>query len=129
MTKPFSVGELTARIRVALRHSSSVDEHFPIYNIGDLELDASKRIVKIRGELISLTPNEYELLRVFIQNAGKVLTHHQLLHKVWGSGYEEDAHVLRVNISNLRRKIESDPSRPGYILTESGVGYRFREIE
>jgi len=78
------------------------------------------------GREISLTPTEYELLRLLVQNAGKVLTHRQLLHQVWGSAYETEAHLLRVNMSNLRRKIEPDPTRPRYILTEPGVGYRLR---
>lgn len=129
LTKPFSVGELTARIRVALRHANLTDEAQPVYNVNDLELDILNRIVKLHGEEISLTPTEYEILKVFFQHAGRVLTHHQLLHLVWGAGYEEDAHILRVNISNLRRKIENDPAKPGYILTESGVGYRFKAMD
>jgi two-component system, OmpR family, KDP operon response regulator KdpE len=129
LTKPFGVGELTARIRVALRHTATGDETQPVLKIQDLELDLVKRLVKLNGEEVSLTPTEYELIKIFFQNAGKVLTHHQLLHLVWGVGYEEEAHILRVNISNLRRKIETDPARPGYILTESGVGYRFRAMD
>ncbi len=129
LTKPFGVGELTARIRVALRHNAQKDESSPVLAVGELELDLTNRIVKHKGEEVNLTPNEYEILKVFFQNAGKVLTHHQLLHLVWGTGYESDSHILRVNISNLRRKIEIDPSKPIYITTESGVGYRFKAME
>jgi two-component system, OmpR family, KDP operon response regulator KdpE len=129
LTKPFSVGELTARIRVALRHASLVEGERPVFEVDGLELDVVKRIVKLRGIEISLTPTEYELLKIFLQNAGKVLTHHQLLHLVWGTGYEEDSHILRVNISNLRRKIETDPAKPHFITTESGVGYRFLSMD
>ena len=129
LTKPFSVGELTARIRVALRHASLVEGEHPIFEVDGLELDVVKRVVKLRGIEISLTPTEYELLKIFLQNSGKVLTHHQLLHMVWGTGYEEDSHILRVNISNLRRKIETDPAKPHFITTESGVGYRFLSMD
>ncbi len=89
-------------------------------------MDLSRRLVSIRGEEISLTPTEYDILRLLMQNAGKVITHHHLLRQVWGNAYESEMHILRVNISNLRRKIELDPSRPHYILTEPGVGYRLR---
>lgn len=129
LTKPFGVGELTARIRVALRHANPSMEEQPVVKIRGLEMDLVNRQVKLDGEEITLTPNEYELLKVLMQHSGKVITHRQLLHLVWGSGYEDDAHMLRVNISNLRRKIEADPTRPVYILTESGVGYRFRSME
>jgi two-component system, OmpR family, KDP operon response regulator KdpE len=129
LTKPFSVGELTARIRAALRHAIPAAEALPIVRFQNLELDVVNRVVKLNGEEISLTPNEYELLKVFVQHAGKVLTHRQLLHLVWGVGYEQEAHLLRVNISNLRRKIEADPARPGFIQTESGVGYRFHPMD
>jgi two-component system KDP operon response regulator KdpE len=86
----------------------------------------SRRLVSVRGNEISLTPTEYDILRLLMQNAGRVITHHHLLRQVWGTAYESEMHILRVNISNLRRKIESDPSRPHYILTEPGVGYRLR---
>ncbi len=125
LTKPFSVGELMARIRTALRHSELSERTDSIFEIDTLRLDMVRRVVSLRGDEISLTPTEYELLKVLMQNAGKVLTHHQLLLKVWGSGYQEDAHLLRVNISNLRRKIEDDPANPTFIQTESAVGYRF----
>jgi two-component system, OmpR family, KDP operon response regulator KdpE len=114
---------------VALRHTIQKEDSSPVLVVGELELDLLNRTVKNKGEEVSLTPNEYELLKVFFQNAGKVLTHRQLLHLVWGIGYETDSHILRVNISNLRRKIEADPSNPIYITTESGVGYRFKAMD
>ena len=125
LTKPFSSGELMARMRVALRRSMQTSSE-PVFETGDLKVDLAHREVLIRGQEILLTPTEYDLLRVLVQNAGKVLTHRQLLRQVWGSAYEAEAHLLRVNMSNLRRKIEPDPTRPHYILTEPGVGYRLR---
>jgi two-component system KDP operon response regulator KdpE len=125
LTKPFGVGELLARIRVALRRASKpVTE--PIFQIDELKVDFGRRLVFLDEMEISLTPTEYDLLRALVQNAGKVLTHRQLIRMVWGSSYEEEAHLLRVNISNLRHKIEPDPAQPRFILTEPGVGYRFR---
>jgi two-component system KDP operon response regulator KdpE len=125
LTKPFGVGELLARIRVMLRRSlAQVPE--PVIHIDELEIDLARRLVRLRGETVALTPTEYELLRLLAVNAGKVLTHRQMLKQIWGAGYVEQPHVLRVNISNLRHKIEANASRPRYILTESGVGYRFR---
>lgn len=125
LTKPFGVGELLARIRAMLRRSlQQIPE--PVYRIDDLEVDLARRLVLLREEEISLTPTEYDLLRLFVVNAGKVLTHRQLLKQIWGAAYLEQPHILRVNISNLRHKIENDASRPRYILTESGVGYRFK---
>jgi two-component system, OmpR family, KDP operon response regulator KdpE len=125
LSKPFGVGELLARIRAALRRSLQ-EAPEPLYRIDDLEVDLTRRRVSARGEEVQLTPTEYELLRLFVTHAGKVLTHSQILRQIWGVGYVEQPHVLRVNISNLRRKIERDPSRPSYILTEPGVGYRLR---
>jgi two-component system KDP operon response regulator KdpE len=125
LTKPFSSGELLARMRVALRRSMQATSE-PVFQIDDLRVDLARRQVMLAGEEIPLTPTEYDLLRLFVQNAGKVLTHRQILRQVWGSGYESEAHLLRVNMSNLRRKIEPDPTRPHYILTEPGVGYRLR---
>ncbi len=125
LTKPFSSGELMARMRVALRRSMQTSSE-PVFETGDLKVDLAHRKVLIAEQEILLTPTEYDLLRVLVQNAGKVLTHRQLLRQVWGSAYEAEAHLLRVNMSNLRRKIEPDPSRPHYILTEPGVGYRLR---
>jgi two-component system KDP operon response regulator KdpE len=125
LTKPFSTGELMARMRVALRRMSyTLDE--PVLQVDNLKMDVSRRFVTVDDAQISLTPTEYEILRLLLQNAGKVLTHRQLLKQVWGTAYEGEMHILRVNISNLRRKIEPDPSRPHYLLTEPGVGYRIR---
>jgi len=125
LTKPFSTGELMARMRAALRHTtqSAVD---PVFEIDNLKVDLTRRQVKIDNEEISLTPTEYDLLRILVQNAGRVLTHRQMLRQVWGNAYEGEMHLLRVNMSNLRRKIEPDPTRPRYIITEPGVGYRLR---
>jgi two-component system KDP operon response regulator KdpE len=125
LTKPFSVGELMARLRVALRHAAPREDS-PIFNSGELTVDLARRAVTVAGKEVQLTPTEYDLLKLLITYAGKVLTHHQILRQVWGTGYEDEAHLLRVNISNLRRKIEADPARPTYILTEPGVGYRLR---
>jgi len=125
LTKPFGTGELMARMRVVMRRQSSKPEE-PILQVDELRMDLSRRLVSIRGEDISLTPTEHDILRLLMQNAGKVITHHHLLRQVWGNAYESEMHILRVNISNLRRKIELDPSRPHYILTEPGVGYRLR---
>ncbi|MFH0785878.1 MAG: response regulator [Pseudomonadota bacterium] len=125
LTKPFGVGELLARIRVMLRRSlQQLPE--PVYRIDDLEVDLARRLVLLRGEEISLTPTEYDLLRLFVTNAGKVMTHRQILKQIWGAAYLEQPHILRVNVSNLRHKLETDASRPRYIVTESGVGYRFK---
>ncbi len=125
LMKPFSVGELNARIRVALRHSYKTETQ-PVFQVDGLRVDLVRRVVTLDGQEVSLTPNEYELLKLLVKHAGRVVTHRQLLHEVWGADYEMEAHLLRVNISNLRRKIEVDPAQPHYILTESGVGYRLR---
>ncbi len=125
LTKPFGTGELMARMRVALRrHTNKTDE--PVFRVEKLTMDVSRRLVMLGEQELSLTPTEYDLLRLLMQNAGKVLTHRQLLRQVWGTVYESEMHLLRVNISNLRRKIEPDPSRPHYLVTEAGVGYRMR---
>lgn len=125
LTKPFSTGELMARMRVAMRHLAGKPDE-PVLQVDNLQMDLSRRLVTVNDNQVSLTPTEYEILRLLLQNAGKVLTHHQLLRQVWGTAYESEMHILRVNISNLRRKIEPDPSRPHYLLTEPGVGYRIR---
>jgi two-component system KDP operon response regulator KdpE len=125
LTKPFGTGELMARMRVALRRMAHAPDE-PVFQVDDLKMDISRRLVTVGDTQISLTPIEYEILRLLLQNAGKVLTHRQLLRQVWGAAYESEIHILRVNISNLRRKIEPDPSRPHYLLTEPGVGYRIR---
>jgi len=125
LTKPFGTGELMARMRVVMRRlAGKLDE--PILQVDNLKMDLSRRIVTVNDNQISLTPTEYEILRLLLQNAGKVLTHHHLLRQVWGTAYESEMHILRVNISNLRRKIEPDVSRPHYLITEPGVGYRLR---
>lgn len=125
LTKPFSLGELLARLRAALRRTTQTDGE-PVYTYGNLKVDLSQRFVKVSDHEVQLTPNEYELLRVLIVNAGKVLTHRYLLREVWGAEYGEESHMLHVNISNLRRKIEPNPGRPQFIITEPGVGYRLR---
>jgi two-component system KDP operon response regulator KdpE len=125
LTKPFGTGELMARMRVVMRRLTGKSDE-PVLQVDDLKMDLSRRIVTIKENQISLTPTEYEILRLLLQNAGKVLTHRQLLRQVWGAAYESEMHMLRVNISNLRRKIESNPSRPHYLVTEPGVGYRIR---
>ena len=125
LTKPFGVGELMARIRVTMRHAKTESEP-PIFEDSDLKVDLSLRQVWARGKVIDLTPTEYDLLRLLVNNAGKVLTHRQILREIWGIVYENESHLLRVNISNLRRKIETDPTRPAHILTEPGVGYRLK---
>ncbi len=125
LTKPFGVGELMARLRVALRRSLHTEAE-PVFTNGSLIVDLSKREVQVDGKLVSLTPTEYDLLKTFIKYAGKVLTHTQLLRLIWGTAYESETHMLQVNISNLRRKIEPDPVRPSFIITEPGVGYRLK---
>ncbi|MBK9925117.1 MAG: response regulator [Anaerolineales bacterium] len=125
LTKPFGTGELMARMRVVMRRLANKSDE-PILQVDSLKMDLSHRLVMVSEKEISLTPTEYDILRLLMQNAGKVLTHRQLLRQVWGTAYESEMHLLRVNISNLRRKIETDPSRPHYLVTESGVGYRIR---
>jgi two-component system, OmpR family, KDP operon response regulator KdpE len=126
VTKPFGMGELLARVKAALRRSLQQAPE-PVFRIDELQVDLPHRRVTVRGEEVPLTPTEYELLRMLVTHAGKVLTHGQILKRIWGVAYLEQPHVLRVNISNLRRKIEADPSRPRYIVTEPGVGYRMKD--
>lgn len=128
LTKPFGVSELLARLRAALRRAARVQQSEPSFRTGHLEVDFESRLVRVKGEVVQLTPTEYDLLKVFVQNSGRVLTHRQLLHKVWGRGYEEDLQILRVNVSNLRRKVESEPKQPALLVTEPGVGYRLRTL-
>jgi two-component system KDP operon response regulator KdpE len=125
LTKPFSMGELMARLRVALRHAAPTEDA-PIFSSGELTVDLARRVVTVGQREVQLTPTEYDLLKLLVMHAGKVVTHPQILRQVWGLGHEENAHMLRVNMSNLRRKLEADPTRPTYILTEPGVGYRLR---
>ena len=127
LTKPFGVGELMARLRVALRRSAQADNE-PVFSTGNLVVDLNQREVRVNECPIALTPTEYDLLRTLVKHAGKVLTHDQLLRSVWGTAYESETHMLQVNISNLRRKIEPDPARPVYLVTEPGVGYRLKVL-
>jgi two-component system, OmpR family, KDP operon response regulator KdpE len=124
LTKPFGMGELLARIRTVLRRQSTGNSE-PVFSIGGLVVDLANRLVTVNDMEVQLTPTEYDILRSLVTNAGKVLTNRQLLKQVWGEGYE-DLHILRVNVSNLRHKLEPDPSRPTYIHTEPGVGYRLK---
>ncbi|MCC6456711.1 MAG: response regulator [Caldilineaceae bacterium] len=125
LTKPFGMGELMARLRVLIRRMANPTPD-PILTSGPLQIDLTRRQVRVEGKEIQLTPTEYDLLRILATHAEMVLTHRQLLHEVWGQGYTDELHLLRVNMSNLRRKIELDPSRPRHIITEPGVGYRLR---
>lgn len=128
VTKPFYPNELTARIRTALRHSrnSSPSE---IYKALDLEINFDKRIILLKGKQVHLTQIEYRLLSLLAQNAGRVLTYNAILHRIWGPYAEKNNQILRVNMANIRRKIEANPAQPQYVFTEVGVGYRMRENE
>ena len=125
VTKPFGIEELLARIRVALRRSVGVTTGAAIFTAGDLEVDLSKRVVKRGGQTVKLTPTEYELLAYLVSNCEKVLTHEELLHNVWGPEYGGESEYIRTFITQLRRKIEDDPSNPRFIITEPRVGYCF----
>lgn len=127
VTKPFGVDELLARIRAALRHKLQQQGERPLFRSGDLSVDLVRRIVTVRGAEIKLSPREYDLLRLLVAHAGKVLTHRLILKEVWGS--ETDIQYLRIYVRQLRQKIEPDPDRPRHILTETGVGYRLRAPE
>lgn len=124
VTKPFGIEELMARIRAALRHRLQQQGERPVFRSGDLSVDLVRRIVTVKGEEVKLTPREYDVLRILVMNAGKVLTHRTLLREVWGT--ETDVQYLRIYIRTLRQKIEPDPEKPKFILTEQGVGYRLR---
>ena len=124
VTKPFGMDELLARMRAALRHQLQTHGERPIFRVGDLSVDLVRRIVKLGDKDIKLSPKEYELLRMLVQHAGKVLTHKFLLSQLWSD--LTDAQYLRVYVRQLRQKIEADPERPHYILTETGIGYRLR---
>jgi two-component system, OmpR family, KDP operon response regulator KdpE len=127
VTKPFGIDELLARLRAALRRATPTGE--PVLEVGDLRLDLEKRSASFAGRHLTLTPHEFTLLRVFMQNEGKLLTHPSLLREVWGPQYHDESHYLHVYVSQLRRKIEPDPARPRYILTEPGAGYRLVDPE
>ena len=125
VTKPFGTDELIARLRAALRRAGRGAPGEPVLRAEGLELDLAAHQVRVDGDLVHLTPTEYELLRVLMQNRGRLMTHRALLREVWGPGYEDDTQVLRVHVANLRRKIEPAPSSPRHVLTDPGIGYRF----
>jgi two-component system KDP operon response regulator KdpE len=127
VTKPFGVDELLARIRAALRHRLMQQGELPVFHSGDLSVDLVRRTVTVRGAEVKLSPREYDLLRLLVAHAGKVLTHRMMLREVWGG--EGDVQYLRIYIRQLRQKIEPDPERPTHIATETGVGYRLRILE
>ena len=122
VTKPFGIDELLARLRAALRRAQPAGEQ--VLRVGELEVDLERRAARRDGELLQLTPHEFRLLRLFAANEGKLLTHRRILREVWGPAYQTESHYLHVYVSQLRRKIERDPARPRYLLTETGVGYR-----
>jgi two-component system KDP operon response regulator KdpE len=124
VTKPFGVDELIARIRAALRHQLQQQGERPIFKTGDLSVDLVRRIVKVRDSEVKLSPREYDILRLLVSHAGKVLTHQFILKEVWGG--EAEAQYVRIYVRQLRQKIEANPERPQHILTETGVGYRLR---
>jgi two-component system KDP operon response regulator KdpE len=124
VTKPFGMEELLARMRAALRHQLQVHGERPVFRVGDLSVDLVRRIVKVKDHEVKLSPKEYDLLRVLVQHAGKVLTHRFLLGELWDQ--LTDAQYLRVYVRQLRQKIEANPERPQYVLTETGIGYRLR---
>ena len=126
LTKPFGAGELMARVRVALRHAATArrGDAGAVFETGELRVDLARRETTVRGVTVHLTPNEFKLLATFIRHAGLVLTHRQLLKEVWGPGSGQENHYVRVYVNQLRQKIEADPARPRYLITETGVGYR-----
>lgn len=126
VSKPFGINEVLARVRVALRHTAQVQAGTePIFALGELRVDFAQRLVTHNGQEVKLTPTEYDLLKALIKNRGKIMTRQMLLSQVWGTGYGAETHYLHVYIGQLRRKIEPDPAHPRFILTVSGVGYRF----
>jgi two-component system KDP operon response regulator KdpE len=127
LTKPFGVGELLARVRVALRHAGTAGPPEDVVTAGPIRIDRARHEVAVDGAAVHLTPIEFELLAILVQNAGRVLTHRQLLRAVWGAGAVEQTQYLRVHMAALRRKIERDPARPRWLVTEAGVGYRLRD--
>lgn len=126
LTKPFGPGELLARLRAALRRRPSTEGDEPSFDIADLHVDLAARRVRVRGNELQLTPTEYKLLSLLVRNAGRVITHRQMLKEVWGPRFTAQTHYLRVYMAQLRRKIEADPARPKLLVTEGGVGYRLR---
>ena len=128
ITKPFNTGELLARIRTAIRHNQP-EESSPIFKNGSIEIDFTNRTVKHNGELVKLTATEYSLLSLFVRNADKVITHSYILKEIWGKMYSDDNQYVRIYIAQLRKKLENNPNKPQYFVTESGVGYRFVMVE
>ena len=126
VTKPFGIGELLARMRTALRHRLQAEVDAPVFRSAGLSVDLVRRLVCIDGQGVKLTPKEYDLLRMLVLHAGKVITHRQLLREVWGPAAVHETHYLRVYVGQLRQKLEPDPAQPRYLLTEPGVGYRLR---
>jgi len=128
LTKPFSVSELLARLRVALRHAARTSQEpgEPMFTVGELRVDLGRRQVSIADQQVHLTPIEYKLLSTLVRYAGRVVTHRQLLQEVWGPGHTDASHYLRVYMGQLRHKLEADPARPRYLVTEPGVGYRLK---
>jgi two-component system KDP operon response regulator KdpE len=126
LTKPFGAGELLARVRVALRHAASTNAASgqAVFSVGQLQVDLLRRQVSVNGRDVHLTPNEFKLLATLVKHAGMVVTHQQLLREVWGLGSNEQSHYVRVYMNQLRQKLEEEPARPKYLLTEQGVGYR-----
>jgi two-component system KDP operon response regulator KdpE len=122
VTKPFGMSELLARLRAALRRAPATGD--PVLEVGELRVDVPGRAVSVAGRPVQLTPHEFEILRLLVQNRGKLLTHRAILREVWGPAYEVESHYLHVYVSQLRRKIEPDPARPRYLVTEPGAGYR-----
>ncbi|GCE02809.1 response regulator [Dictyobacter aurantiacus] len=130
VSKPFGIDEVLARVRVALRHTAQIQSGTePIFTAGPLRVDFAQRGVQVNGKEVKLTPTEYDLLKALIKNRGKIMTRQMLLSQVWGTGYGTEAHYLHVYVGQLRRKIEPDPAHPRFILTVSGVGYRFNTEE
>lgn len=123
ITKPFGSGELLARLRVAMRHGQPSGDS-AVFHSGTLEVDLTSRVVKVAGKEVKLTATEYALLRLFVQHAGKVLTHQQILREVWGPNYVDQTQYLRVYVAHLREKLEADPGKPTLFITEPGIGYR-----
>jgi two-component system KDP operon response regulator KdpE len=127
ITKPFGTDELLARLRAVMRRSEASDSASPVIEIGELTIDLADRRIDRAGAEIHLTPIEFDLVRVLAQNEGRLVTHRQLLQEVWGPGYGEETHYLRVHVAHIRAKLEAEPSRPRYLVTEPGVGYRLRD--
>jgi len=127
VTKPFGMAELLARLRAATRTRRVTPAPEPLIEVGDLRIDVPDRTVTVAGRPVQLTPNEFDLLRLFAQHRGKLLTHKTILREVWGPAYDAESHYLHVYVSQLRRKLELDPTRPRYILTEPGAGYRLAD--